>query len=337
MNDKKPSVKRISEITGFSQATVSNALNNKRGVNRETADQIFKVADELGYSTFTKSVKSIKFVVIRRSGKILDESSFHPAVIEGVEQEARENNLETLFVTLDVSNADFEEQVRQLTQDINSAIILLGTEMKEDDYKLFKDCRCPLILLDGWNDECAFSSVLINNFNSSVRAVDYLIGKGHKKIGYIRGDFRIQAFSDRELGYMMALQTHNLKMESDYIVTVSTKTEAAYKDMCAYLENHKDIPTAFFADNDVMALGAIRALTQYGYNVPEDVSIIGFDDIVYASICNPPLTTIKVYKQEMGREAVRRLVSIINTGNMAKFKVESCTDLIERDSVKKIK
>lgn len=94
----KPSVKRISEITGFSPATVSNALNMKRGVNKDTAERIFQVAGELGYFTGSKSLKSIKFVQFRRSGGIIDDSPFHPAVIEGVEEAARENGLATIYI-----------------------------------------------------------------------------------------------------------------------------------------------------------------------------------------------------------------------------------------------
>ena len=334
--ETKPSVKRISEITGFSPATVSNALNNKKGVNKETSEKIFKIAEELGYSTFSRSIKSIKFVVFRRNGNILDESSFHPAVIEGVEQEAREHKLETVFVYLEKNSPNYKEQIQKLASVSDSAIILLATEMEKDDFKDFEDCRCPIVLLDGWNDDAPYSSVLIDNLNSASKAVEYLISKGHREIGYIRGDFRIQAFQDREAGYQTTMMKNGLNIVDDYVVTLSTKTEGSYQEMCEWIASGHRIPTAYFVDNDCIALGAIRALKQNGYKVPDDVSVVGFDDITFSAISSPPLSTIHVYKQEMGREAVRRLLSMMEYGDGSRFKVQSCTSFIERESVKSL-
>lgn len=174
----KPSVKRISEITGFSPATVSNALNMKRGVNKDTAERIFQVAGELGYFTGSKSLKSIKFVQFRRNGGIIDDSPFHPAVIEGVEEAARENGLATIYIRLNYTAPDYLEQVSQLTSDSNGGVILLATEMLEEDFDPFMHCKCPIILLDGWCERQPFNGVLINNIDSAQNAVGHLIARG---------------------------------------------------------------------------------------------------------------------------------------------------------------
>jgi len=197
----KASVREISRITGFSPATVSNALNRKRSVSEETAKVILECAQSLGYQQSTQ-LESIQFVLARKTGAILDESTFHPAVIEGVERQARRHGMSTSFVSLDFSDLDaVRPQVEGLIADPSAAIVLMGTELGEEDYALFANAAAHLIVLDGWSDRQYFDAVVIANTDSVLRAVDYLIEKGHKQIGYLAGDLRIRNFKDRERGY----------------------------------------------------------------------------------------------------------------------------------------
>lgn len=329
----KVSIRKISEVTGFSPATVSNALNHKRGVNAQTSMQIFKVAEELGYRT-EERIKKIRFVIYRRNGLIIDDSPFHPAVIEGVENQAKSMGYETVFCHIDINDLNFRTRISEILCDTESAIVLLGTEMLEEDFELFANAKNPIILLDGWSDKYFFDSVLISNTDSAAKAVEYLVEKGHREIGYIQGDFRIQAFCYREIGYRRVMEKHNLMIHPEYIAQVGTKIETAYKGMKKYLEGKPSLPTAFFAENDTIAIGAMKALKECGYRVPEDVSIIGFDNLTFGAISNPPLTTINVYKREMGQMAVRELVQGIEDPNKVKMKIQVCTDFVERESVR---
>jgi len=329
----KVSMKTISERTGFSPATVSNALNRKRGVSKETVEKVLSAADELGYSNKPR-ISKIKFVIYKRNGLIINDSPFFPAVIEGVERQAKKLQYETVFCNLTCDSPDCKEQIKSILEDTSSAVILLGTEMTEQDFKLFEHPKCHLILLDGWSDEITFDSVLISNTDSACKAVEYLIRKGHRQIGYLRGSFRIKAFSYRSIGYRRAMSRHGLPVQPDDIITLGTTTESAYRDMITRLEENGRLPTAFFADNDVIALGAMRALQEKGYRVPQDVSIIGFDNIPFGEISSPRLTTIHVFKQEMGEIAVRRLTDHINLGSTVKTKIQVCTEFVERESVR---
>ena len=334
---KKPSVKRISELTGFSPATVSNALNMKKGVNKETADRIFQIAEQLGYSSVSKGLKSIKFVQFRRDGAIIDGSPFHPAVIEGVEEAAKASGLSTIYIRLNYDAPDYEEQVKEIVSDPNGGVILLATEMLEEDFDAFLECQCPLILLDGWCERLHFNGVLIDNLDAAMCAVRYLIEKGHEKIGYVRGASRIKAFEARGVGYMYTLMEKGLEVNPEWIVTVGTKTESAYQGMLEWLELGKTMPTAFFVDNDLIAFGVMRALKEKGYRIPEDVSVVGFDDLQFSAVSPPALTTIRVHKHSMGWESVRRLLTLMDHPNAGKFKIQSCTDFVERESVADIK
>lgn len=329
----KASIKQISQMTGFSPATVSNALNRKKGVNSITAEKIFKAAGELGYQ-MEKPITRIKFVTYRKNGLIIDDSQIFPDMIEGVERQAKELGYETTFSHLNYEDEAFEVRLKEVLEDTGCLLILLGTEMLEEDYEPFKDYKGYMIVLDGWCEDMSFDGILINNTDAACNAVEYLIEKGHKRIGYFRGDYRIKAFRYREYGYERALSRHGLNFNHQDVVTVGTQLESAYEGIKQYLGEQKDLPTAFFADNDVIALGALRAMNEKGIKVPQQISIVGFDDIKYGAVSMPGLTTIHVYKQEMGEVAVRRALDHIKyPGRDTKMKIQVCTDFIERSSV----
>lgn len=329
----KASIRKISDITGFSPATISNALNHKKGVNKETSEEIFKVANEIGYVNGLKITK-IKLVIYKRNGSIIDNSPFFANLLEGVETECRESGYEMTICNLDRRSDSYETRLDEILNDRSTAIIMLGTEAQDEDFERFKDAKCPIVILDSWCSTMDFNGILINNSDSAKNAVQYLINKGHREIGYLRGRFRIKAFSSRSNGYIRALQKNNIKIKEQYIVTLGTTMDGAYRDTMEYLENKPILPTAFFADNDMIALGAMKALIERGYRIPEEVSLIGFDDLSSCEISTPRLSTIKVFKQEMGQLAVRRLLDVIRNETSIKIKTQVCTEFIERDSVK---
>lgn len=331
----KISVKAISEATGFSPATVSNALNRKRGVNKETASTIFRVAKEMGYIEEVK-IQRLKFVIFKSNGSIIDDTPFFSLMIDGVEKECRNCGLELMVCNLDKRDKDFKEQVNELLNQNSSAVILLGTELDNEDLVYFQSAKCPFLILDYWSSDMTFNGVLINNADSARLAVEYLIQKGHQEIGYMNGSFRIKAFRSRYVGYQIALKKAGIEMNPDYLVTLSTTMDGAYRDMKKYLANHPKLATAYFADNDMIALGAMKAMTECGIRIPEDVSIIGFDDLPFCEISSPRLTTIRVSKQEMGQLAVKRIQEIIQNAGGSNLKIQVCTQFVERDSVREL-
>lgn len=331
----KVSIKKISEVTGFSPATVSNALNYKRGVNADTAAKILKTAHDLGYFEDNRITK-VKFVMFKKNGVVVEDTPFFPSLISGVEQECRACGMEMLLCNLDKRDPDYREQVRWLMSDKASAVILLGTEMMDEDSELIWGLNCPLVVIDYWKEDMSFDAVLINNADAARMATEYLVANGHTEIGYLQGRMRIKPFRSRSVGFQTALQKSMLPLKCEYVVTLSPTMDGAYEDMRTFLSKNPPLPTAFFADNDIIALGAMKAMSERGIRIPEDISIVGFDDLTFSSISNPPLTTLRVPKQEMGRMAVRRLRDIIQDNDGVKLKTQVCTQFIERASVKKI-
>ncbi|HOO28761.1 MAG TPA: LacI family DNA-binding transcriptional regulator, partial [Lachnospiraceae bacterium] len=154
-------IKEISEATGFSPATVSNALNHKKGVNKETAAAIFETAHKMGYVEENK-VKRVKFVIFKANGLIIDDTPFFPLLIEGVQKECRNFGLEMSIYNLDKRETDYESQAKALSMDASSAVILLGTELEDSDLAVFLNSKCPFLVLDYWVSDMFFNGVLIN-------------------------------------------------------------------------------------------------------------------------------------------------------------------------------
>lgn len=328
----KMTVRKLSELTGYSPATVSNALNGKVGVNRKTAGTILKKAKEMGYYTGFPS-KKIYFATYQTNGLITDDTPFFSMLLDGFQTECKSRGYETVIIYLDKRSRDFHEKLEELLGDEEALVALVGAELMDEDIELFRCGRCRLLFLDYWNEKLPYDGILINNVDSAKKAVHYLLEKGHRALGYLKGNFRIKAFRLREIGYWEALEEKGLTGEEKYTVTLSTTMEGAYKDMQEYLKMNPKLPTAYFADNDMIALGAMKALQEHGVRIPEDVSIVGFDDLPFCEISSPRLTSMRVPKQEMGKMGAWWLLDIMDKVDM-KSHLSVSTEFIERDSVK---
>ncbi len=329
----KTGIKKISEITGFSPATISNALNRKKGVSWDTSDKIFRVAREIGYLD-NNNISKIKLVIYKKNGLIIDDTPFFTLLINGIEQECSASGYEMLISNLDARSPGYTDQAKQMINEPDTAIILLGTELSPEELKIFKEAKCPFLLLDYWSFDMDFNGVIINNSDSVRTAINYLYAKGHTKIGHLSGKFKILGFHQREIGYYTVMRELGLEVDPKYTIDLGTTMNGAYADMLDFLTKKPDLPTAFFADNDMIALGAIKALQETGFKIPKDISVIGFDDLPFCEISMPRLTSLRVPKQEMGRLAVRRIIDMMENDDTIHTKIQVCTEFIERDSVR---
>lgn len=332
------SVREIARRTGYSPATVSNALNGKDGVSSKACATILGEANRLGYRRGGTGLERIRFVIARNSGVIVDGDPFHPAVITGVEQEARRYSLETTFTTLDLSNHSMaRRQVRDMCAETTCGLVVLATEMtSDDDYALFEDSKAPLVMVDGWSDKLPFDTVATANESAAYRACAYLLEKRHERIGYLGGRFRIRNFPLRERGFRHALADVDIPFDERLRVLCDTTHAGAYADVSAWLDGGPELPTAIFCDNDLLAINAMRALSDHGISVPGDVSVIGFDDQDAARLVQPGLTTMRVPRQEMGGIAVRHLVEQASSFPYFPHITLLHAALVERESVRQL-
>lgn len=332
----KVSIRDLSKMTGFSPATISNALNHKKGVNRETAEEIFRVARETGYLS-ANAVTKIKLLLFKKNGLIIEDTPFFQSLIEGFEEECHRLGYEMVICRADQRDADYENQVHELLREQGAAVVVLATEMMDGDLEPYKNAPCPLVILDHWTESMEFNSVLINNADAARMITEHILDNGHTEVGYLRGSFRIKGFRSRFVGFQTALKKRKIPYKEEYTVTLGTSLNGAYQDMLQYLKKNPKLPTAFFADNDMIALGAMKALQEKGYRIPEDVSLVGFDDLPFSAISSPALTTLRVPNKEMGKIAVRRLAELIEgIATDAVTKTQVCPFIIYRNTVKRI-
>jgi LacI family transcriptional regulator len=275
-------------------------------------------------------------VMYQKSGTILVETPLINALLDGVETESRKNGLDTVLYTLREKDPDFDIQLSALLNDRSSGILLLATEMEQKDIRKFSALDAPLVVVDAWFESECFDTVLMNNTDSVITATDYLIENGHTKIGNLCSNITIRNFYYRRMGLTQTLERHDLQLDERYRVFLNPTISGAYEDMKAYLKTSPKLPTAYVADNDIIAIGAMKALSESGCRIPQDVSIIGFDNMPFSEMTSPRLTTMDVPKRELGIIAVRRLIDQIKGDVWVPMRTELLTRLIKRDSVMKL-
>ena len=333
----KNRITTIAQTAGVSPATVSNALNGRKGVSEETKQKILEIAKDLGFSRELngKVGKNIKFVIYKKHGYVISDTPFFSSLIEGIERECRNSGYDMLITHINSNDEDYVNIIENINNDSNSGVLLLATEMYPEDLELFNCCEVPVVLLDSHFRNVKHDSVLINNTDASYKATSYLIENGHREIGYLQSSIFINNFHYRKAGYLEAMKENDLCVKEDSILPLEPTLEGSYRDMKQILEEcNRTLPTAFFADNDIIAFGAMRAMKEKGIRIPHDVSIIGFDDMPFCEITSPRLTTIKVFKQEMGEAAVKRLLEKMNNSDLTTLKIEVGTELVIRESVR---
>lgn len=332
----KVGVKKISELSGYSTATVSNVLNNKKKANKQTTETILQIAKELGYRQ-TSSIHTVKLVTCKKHGTILGGNPFFAALIDGVNNGCQQFGYKLELENLNFGTPEFEPALDTLLHGKSTALLLLATELDEEDISVFQDCDIPLMILDNWFDNMRYNCTLINNTDSIQKAINQLVDMGHKTVGYLKSSISINNFKARYYGYVNAMLEYDMPFnKDDYTVMLSPTNNGSYLDMLEYLDGNPKLPTVYFADNDIIALGAMKALQEKGFNIPEDISIIGFDDLEYCELSSPTLSTIRVFKEDIGVAAVMLLNSIINNPNSAKHKLEISTKFMERSSIRRI-
>lgn len=328
----RPNINTISDITGYSKATVSNALNRKRGVKPETSERIFEVAKELGYINQLECNK-IRFIVYRLPGSDFAESPVLPMAIKGAERVCEKAGFEVAVNYLDVSANSYQQDLEALLNDRTHGIVIMGSEVEESEIQKFKESNLPLVLIGYWSDDMDLECLITNARDSVRKIVEYLNQKGHTKIGYIRSNLRSYPLRDREEALRFYLDKAGCPLQEQYVCDVGISTNGAYESMRKWLEKKPELPTAFFADNDFMAMGAIRAMKEAGILLPEEVSIIGFDDVPLGELITPRLTTIHVEMELMGELAAKKIISIVQDPSRPKSKEVVSTSFVERDSV----
>ena len=329
--------KELAKKLNLSAAAVSMALNNKPGVSYETRKKVFKAAGQYGYD-FPKAPErrangdSVCFILYKRQGAVVGDTPFFAEVSEGIEAGCKQSGVK-LQISYIYKGEDAARQLEDVVYSGCSGIVLLATEMLPEDVTMFTKLPVPLVFLDAYYDTLSFNSVLINNMQGAYLATDHLITKTSKQPGYLHSAYSIANFEERANGFYNAVRHHGLSTSKCIVHKLTPSVDGAHADMLTLLDSGEEIASCYFADNDLIAIGAMKAFQARGMRIPEDVAVVGFDNVPLAGFIDPPLTTIHVPKRYMGETAARRLVEIMRDKDHSPVKTVIQTKLIIRGSV----
>lgn len=325
-------IKQVAARAGVSSATVSHVINGTRYVSETVREQVQKAMDELGYRP-NALARSLRSGITHTLGLILPDSAnpFFAEVGHSIETAAFEAGYSVILCN---TENDFEKEslyMDVLTKKQVDGIIFVTTGERSDSLKNLVEMKIPTVVMDRDFPGLELDVVLADNLQGGVLATQHLISLGHKRIGCIAGPSSINPSSRRLAGYRRALQAAGLVVEPELITNGDFHPESGWEVGHAMLSK-QNAPTAIFACNDLMAMGALRAATELGLRVPDDLALVGYDDIELASYTNPPLTTIKQPKSEMGLAVLNFLLSRIQDKQSAPQSALLPVSLIIRDS-----
>lgn len=325
-------------MAGVSIATVSRCINNPEKVTEKTRLKVQKAILETGYSpntlaqSFRRGRTNLVMVVLPSIG-----DPFFTDVMRGIRTAAKAKGYSVVIEETQFNTMTADEIGAMLVSKQTDGIILLasmspfGTEILSAKSRR----RLPIVIgCETISPELAeFPSVHIDNVAAAKEATNYLISQGHRRIAMIYGQASSLLTKDREYGYRAAMKQARLTIEEGWVVEGELSIEGAIRATRKLL-NHQHRPTAIFCANDEMAIGCLHAVKSAGLRVPDDISVMGFDDIRYAEVADPPLTTIGQPAEEIGERVMYRLCREIEDGRNGETTPEIVPhELIVRQSV----
>lgn len=325
-------IKDIARILNVSHTTVSRALNDSPLISEKTKRKIKDIAKELNYVP-NYSAKSL---VQNRSYNIglffstisqVTSPSFFYETVRGI------NSIITENYNLVVKGIDTYKDFTSIDTKRFDGIILMSQSENDNSFIYHVlEKKIPLVVLNREVADGLIVNILSADRKGAYEAVTYLIKNGHRNIALIEGEKRFYATVERREGFLSALIDHNIHINRGYIVEGNYTIESGYHAMKKLL-NMEQTPTAVFCSNDEMAVGAMKAISEVGMNIPRDISIIGFDESPFSSFITPALTTVRRSISEVSREGAKNLLSIIRNNEYQGQKVYIRPELIIRDSV----
>jgi LacI family transcriptional regulator len=328
----------IAKETGVSTATVSYVLNGKKSISGKTKEKVFAAIEKLDYVpnisarslTTRDSLLIGVFVPQTEPGNnLMFENAFYGEILSAIEYEARLNGYH-LFISGTGIGEDYLSLTRKRSLD---GIIAIGVYPDKVFLEIEKS-NIPLVLVDSYGDGNSHNAVRINDSDGSYLATSYLLGKGHRDIALFSGLLRDNGVMQKRFtGFAQALQEHGLPLRSEYVFSKNVDFEDGVELARRLLDSGLPV-TAVTAAADVLAIGAIKAFASAGVRVPEDISVIGFDDLRITRYISPGLTTVHQPISLKGKKAVELLMQQIKNPELPKRTEVLPLSIVERGSVR---
>ncbi len=329
-----PSTRKVAEQAGVSAGTVSRVLNNKDGVSDDVRRRVLAVAQQMNYaparprSLAAASLTHIGMLV-RPLGEHLMANPFYSDIYHGIEQICSEWRINLYFSSVDSAEGHQRSLPALLDDERIGGLILVGA-MAYSVVEQFAEARqLPVVMIDNWYPDCRWDSVMLDNAGGVSQATEGLIALGHRQIVFVSGPDH-PSIVERRAGYSATMQRHSLPPQIVY------KTGLGLDEGDTSAEEIvKTLPhtTAVICSNDVQAFGVVRRLTQLGCHIPEDISVIGFDNVNMATLASPLLATVNVDRIAFGRLAVELLLSRVQYPERPPVRCTMSVNFIKRASM----
>lgn len=328
----KITIRDVAKEAGVSIATVSKALNGIDVVRPSTKEKVEKAAQKLHYvpnlmgkQLKGKTTKMLGFYTTSMTGP------YFSTLVNAIAQEAGKHGYGiNVFISYDK-----QVVLNSILGNVVDGIIGFEDMLTPEDVAAMKQEKVKTVFIDRKISSETIGSVVFDSSKTGYLATKHLLSLGHKKIAYISGYDGVYDNEERFKGYLKALKEENLSFSSDLIYSGYFEEKASYEGTKKFLETSPQKVTAFLAGNDLSAIGAIKAIKEFGYDVPKDYSVVGFDDIDILEYFSPSLTTVKNPIQLQGEMAVKHLIQLINEQSVGK-EIELKGKLLIRQSTKKI-
>lgn len=327
----------IAKQLGVSTVTVSKALSDQKGVSEEMRGKIKALAEEMGYKTSTaaksEAKRSYNIGLLVLETYIEKYSSFYWEFYQRINISASRENC---FVILEVLEANSEKDLlipKVVQENKIDGLMILGRLTTEYLAMLQKKADVPVVYMDFYDQKVKADSIISNSFYGAYNITSYLLEMGHRKIGFVGTLLATESITDRYLGYTKAMMEHGEEPKKEWLI----QDRESHIRIFEKLELPADMPTAFVCNSDLTASGLIKTLNEKGFRVPEDISVVGYDDYLYPGLCDIGITTYSVDMEQMAKIGMELLMQRIE-GSTQQYGMQVVEgELVVRDSVKHIK
>lgn len=334
---KKITIRDVSLAAGVSTATVSRVLAGFNEVSDDARQRVLETARALNYQP-NRNARNLRKRTTSKIGVIISDiqNPFFGSVVRGIEKNTIKDDFTLILGNSDEDPERERKLITMLLEEGVAGIILAPTCADADTYKPLFQAGTPFVVIDRQLPQPDADMVLVDGAAGAKSAVDYLMELGHKKIGYVGGLKHLSVMHEREQGYLDALQKHNLPVRDLYFRQGNNRQDGGYKAVGELLAL-EDPPSAILIANNLMTLGGLQAIHEQGYKIPEQISVVGFDDMDWASSLRPPLTVVAQPAYEMGEKAAAILLERIRSSGMAHQTVVLKTELVIRASCRDLR
>ena len=331
-------IKDVAKKAGVSIASVSRVINDSKPVAQETKEKILKVIEETGYkpNAMARGLKKNESGLIGLITPDMQNGTFSE-LVKGIESVIEKNSMSLIVAN---SKGKIEKELKTLhifKEQQLDGIIFSGVKFSKKHKNYFDRYRVPTVVVSQKFPGSGLPHLAPDNIEAAKTAIEFLIENNHRKIAMFHGPLYDQSSGkERYLGFKKALKKAGIKENSDYVKKADFNIDSGYQKMQELINEVKKLPTAIFAASDRIAIGVLDCCVDNDIKVPDDISIIGFDDIELATVVRPKLTTIRVDHVELGRKVVEVLLAKIKKEEVKTECQKIDFELIERETVKKI-